>query len=502
MTDLAPQSLWGLPVIVGAGVAGAVAALTLAPRPVLLLDAAPGGDGSSSRWAQGGLAAAVGPDDSPALQTADTIAVGAGLNESEIAAQIIAAGPATVAALEAFGVRFDRAADGAFALGLEAAHARRRILHVRDATGKAILEALTAQIARTESVTRISGSALRLETGDGRITGVTLAQADRTIFLPTGIVILATGGVGGLWRSTTNPAGSRGGGLALAARAGAALQDIEFVQFHPTALVGGADPMPLISEAVRGEGALLIDADGRRFMEGVPGGELAPRDILARAVFAQWATGAGAALDARHWPSGKFAARFPTIHGVLAESGLDPERDPIPVRPAAHYHMGGVKVDARGRSSVEGLWAIGEVASTGLHGANRLASNSLLEAAVCGRLAGEDVGGVTLAHIVGGDAEPVDPSPADPEMIAQIRRLMDDDVGVVRHASGLARAVAKLGESYHDAIGSEASDIAGTALLIALAAERRTESRGAHYRSDCGAAAEPHHSQSRWTELP
>ena len=395
LIELAPHALWGRPVIVGGGVAGAVAALTLSPRPAVLIDPVPIGREAASRWAQGGLAAAVGGDDSPHLQAEDTVAAGAGLSDSQVATRIAEEGPATVAALERFGVHFDRIASGAFSLGLEAAHSRRRILHVRDATGSAIVEALGRRILETPSVEILTAAAVRLVVTDGKIGGVLIRQGTNIVLLPTGTVVLATGGVGGLWQSTTNPIGARGAGIVLAARAGAVLADLEFVQFHPTALAVGADPMPLISEAVRGEGAVLVNGQGERFMAGTPGEDLAPRDVVARAVFAEWAKdGGSAALDVRHFAPGAFAARFPTIHRVLAEYGLDPERSPIPVRPAAHYHMGGVKVDGVGRTSVAGLWAAGEVACTGLHGANRLASNSLLEAAVCGRLVAEDIAGI------------------------------------------------------------------------------------------------------------
>ncbi len=502
LIEIAPHALWGRPVIVGGGVAGAVAALTLSPQPCVLLDPVPVGHEAASRWAQGGLAAAVGPDDSPTLQAQDTVAAGAGLSDPQVAARIAEEGPATVAALERFGVRFDRAADGTFSLGLEAAHSRRRILHVRDATGSAIVEALGARILNTPSVEVLTAAALRLVVTDGRIAGVLIRQGETTVLLPTTTVVLATGGVGGLWRSTTNPVGARGNGIVLAARAGAVLADLEFMQFHPTALAVGADPMPLISEAVRGEGAVLVDAAGNRFMAGTPGGDLAPRDVVARAVFAQWAKqGGSAALDVRHFVPGTFAARFPNIHRVLNDYGLDPARTPIPVRPAAHYHMGGVKVGATGRTSVEGLWACGEVSCTGLHGANRLASNSLLEAAVCGRLVAEDIAGLS-SPAPRADAEHVGVMSGRGDSLDEIRTLMDRDVGVVRDEAGLSRAIARLRSLRAEAQGAIDEDAASTALLIALAAERRKESRGAHFRSDAAPQTMPAvHSTSRWSDL-
>ncbi len=502
LIELAPQALWGRPVIIGGGVAGAVAALTLSPSPVVLLDPVPIGREAASRWAQGGLAAAVGSDDSPQLQVQDTIAAGAGLSDPVVAARIAQEGPATVEALERFGARFDRTASGAYSLGLEAAHSRRRILHVRDATGGAIVEALGARILVTPSVEVLTAAALRLIVTGGRISGVLIRHGKTTVLLPTGLVVLATGGVGGLWRSTTNPVGARGAGIVLAARVGAVLADLEFMQFHPTALAVGADPMPLISEAVRGEGAVLVDAQGNRFMADTPGGDLAARDVVARAVFAQWAKeGGSAALDVRHFALGAFAARFPNINRVLADHGLNPERTPIPVRPAAHYHMGGVKVDETGRTSVEGLWACGEVACTGLHGANRLASNSLLEAAVCGRLVAEDIAG-SAAPTPKTNTEQAPIEPGKGLIIPAIRELMDRDVGVVRNEAGLQRAISRLSALRAEADGAVAEDAVATALLIALAAERRKESRGAHFRSDASAPVElPAHSTSHWSDL-
>ncbi len=500
LIELAPRALWGRPVVIGGGVAGAVAALTLSPRPAVLIDPVPVGHEAASRWAQGGLAAAVGGDDTPALQAADTIAAGAGLTDPDVAARITAEGPATVAALEQFGVRFDRSADGAFSLGLEAAHSRRRILHVRDATGSAIVEALGARIAVTPSIAVLTAAALRLAVTDGRISGVIIRLGDATMLLPTGAVVLATGGVGGLWQSTTNPVGARGIGIALAGRAGATLADLEFMQFHPTALAVGADPMPLVSEAVRGEGAILVNEAGERFMAGTPGGDLAPRDVVARGVFAQWArAGGSAALDVSHFPAGTFAARFPNISRVTSDYGLDPEHRPIPIRPAAHYHMGGVKVDAASRTSIEGLWACGEVACTGLHGANRLASNSLLEAAVTGRLAAEDIAGLTIP--AGGQASDAAPviSGHGADILAPVREIMDRDVGVVRDRAGMARAAAGLEAFREQSLGTAAEDPVSVALLIANAALRRTESRGAHFRSDGTAQSDPaEHSTSHW----
>jgi L-aspartate oxidase len=267
-------------------------------------------------------------------------------------------------------------------LGLEAAHGRRRIVHAGgDRSGSEIMRALIAAVRQTPSITVLDGvEARRLLVADGRVAGVLAASATETLVLPASRVVIATGGLGGLYRHTTNPLGALGQGVALAARAGAVLADMEFVQFHPTALDVGLDPMPLVSEAVRGEGAVLIDESGGRFTD-----ELKPRDQVSRAVWRHLGDGHPVFLDAREALGTRFAARFPAIAAHCRAAGLDPARDAIPVRPAVHYHMGGIAVDAEGRSTVPGLWAAGEVAATGLHGANRLASNSLLEAAVCGR---------------------------------------------------------------------------------------------------------------------
>jgi len=288
-------------------------------------------------------------------------------------------GPAAIETLLRYGVRFDRDTTGALSLGLEAAHARRRIVHATgDGTGRAIMRALSDAVRATPSITVLEGlEARRLLVVDGAISGVLATSSSSTVLLPTGRVVIATGGVGGLFLHSTNPRGAFGQGLALAARAGAELVDMEFVQFHPTALDTDASPLTLVSEAVRGEGATLVDETGTRFMEITPGKELAPRDVVARAVWRHISQGHRVFLDARHALGSDFARHFPVFAASCAIAGIDPAIRPIPIRPAAHYHMGGIKVDQAGCSSLRGLWACGEAASTGLHGANRLVSNSL-----------------------------------------------------------------------------------------------------------------------------
>jgi L-aspartate oxidase len=374
------------PVIVGGGIAGLLTALRLVPLPVVVLTKAQLETEASSAWAQGGIAAAIGPGDDPELHLADTLAAGDGLCEVDVARRVTAAGPDAIELLLRYGVRFDRDHVGALRLGLEAAHRRHRIVHAAgDGTGREIMRALAAAVRETPSIIVMEGvEARRLMVADGAVTGV-LAASERgdAMLLPTGRVLMATGGIGGLFLHTTNPRGSFGQGLSLAAGAGAALIDMEFVQFRPTALDVGEHPLTLVSEAVRGDGAILIDSTGTRFMADVPGQELAPRDVVARAVWCRQAEGHRVFLDARAALGDRFARRFPVIAAACAAAHIDPAKQPIPIRPTAHYHMGGIAVDEQGRSTLAGLWACGEVAGTGLHGANRLASNSLQEAVVC-----------------------------------------------------------------------------------------------------------------------
>ncbi|MBV8087178.1 MAG: FAD-binding protein, partial [Chloroflexi bacterium] len=320
--------------------------------------------------------------------------------------------------------------------------------------------------------------ARRLLVEDGAVAGVLAESRGAPMVLPTSRVVVATGGIGGLFLHTTNPAGSFGKGLALAARAGAALRDLEFVQFHPTALDSGVYPLGLISEAVRGEGAVLIDETGRRFMEEVPGAELAPRDVVARAVWRQPSDGHRVFLDARAALGQRFAERFPGIAALCRVAGIDPAVQPIPVRPAAHYHMGGIAVDAAGRSTVEGLWACGEAACTGIHGANRLASNSLLEAVVCAGWVANSVAGAMARRIRRPRAAPLPPQPA-PDAV---RPILSHAAGVVREGAALVDATAELLPLAMS--GGPASDPAAIGLMIAVAALRRCESRGAQYRTD------------------
>jgi len=393
-------------VIVGGGLAGLFCALKLAPRPVTVISAAPLGQGASTAWAQGGIAAAVAEGDSPEAHAADTIAVGAGLVDERVALGLAREAGARIDDLLRYGVPFDRDLEGRLAVGREAAHSARRIVHVRgDMAGKAIISALIEAVRRTPSIRVIEGLvAESLLTEDGAVSGLQLRKAHdtaaRPVIIASRAIVLATGGIGHLYAVTTNPQEARGLGLALAARAGAVIADPEFVQFHPTAIMVGRDPAPLATEALRGEGATLINNNGERFMQAIhPLAELAPRDIVARGVFAELAAGRGAFLDARQALGPRFAERFPTVHASCLAGGLDPATQPIPIAPAAHYHMGGIASDEQARSSLSGLWVVGECASTGLHGANRLASNSLLEALVFGARAAKDIAAHVTAEL-------------------------------------------------------------------------------------------------------
>ncbi len=480
-------------VIVGGGLAGLFCALKLAPRPVTLISVAPLGQGASSAWAQGGIAAAVAEGDSPEAHGADTIAVGGGLVDEAVALGIAREASPRIHDLLAYGVPFDRDLEGRLAVGREAAHSARRIVHVcGDGAGAAIIAALVEAVRRTPSIRLIEGFAAEaLLTEDGAVTGLQLREAGnaavRPILLATRAVVLATGGIGHLYAVTTNPLEASGSGLAIAARAGAVIADPEFVQFHPTAIRVGRDPAPLATEALRGEGATLINGRGERFMLARhPLAELAPRDIVARGVFAEIAAGRGAFLDAREALGARFAEKFPTVHASCIAAGIDPATQAIPISPAAHYHMGGVAVDGRGRSSIDGLWAGGEVSSTGAHGANRLASNSLLEAVVYAARIADDIAGRAIpspARLPDALVRTMGDAP-DAAAAARLRATMSAHVGVIRDGDGLAQAVRSFAAIEREATSIVVRNMATSALLVAAAALTRRESRGAHFRSD------------------
>jgi len=489
------------PIVVGTGIAGLWTAWRLASdgHGAILLTKASIAD-SASAWAQGGIAVALGPGDSPSQHAADTIAASDGLADPEAVRILTNEGPDRIYELLELGAVFDRGPDGRLRFGLEAAHTRPRIIHAGgDRTGAALINCLAhvvrchprIEILEYTEVCRVlvhegrTAGVLALESNGGRQSRTTA----RPIFAPA--VVLATGGVGQLYAVTTNPTLATADGWALAHHAGAALRDLEFLQFHPTALkLPGVNPAPLISEAVRGAGAILVDRAGQRFaLDADPRGELAARDVVARAVAAADADG-GAWLDARGVED--FAGRFPGITAMLAQHALDAGRDLLPVAPALHYAMGGIETDLDGMSTLPGLWAVGEVARTGVHGANRLASNSLLEGLVFANRAGHALG-LGLAH----SASPATNAPVDSfedhgadaaceEIRERMRLTMTADVGLQRTETSLVRAEETLAELARTAAPDawRTQNQLLVARLITEAARERRESRGGHRRLD------------------
>ena len=494
--ELPPRAEGGGIVIVGAGLAGLFTALKLAPFPVTVVSATPFGQGGSSVWAQAGIAAALAEGDSPEAHAVDTIRAGAGIVDEKIALLLAREARDRVEDLLRYGVPFDKDLEGHLDLAREAAHGARRILHVKgDTAGRAIMAALTAAARATPSIQVLEGWGVRdLVIRDGQIAGIEVARVDasplaRGMVLEACAVVLATGGSGQLFAITTNPRESRGEGIAIAGRAGATIADAEFVQFHPTAINVGRDPTPLATEALRGEGAILINGRGERFLRALhEDAELGPRDIVARGVYREMMSGRGAFLDCRKIGA-EFPEQFPTVFAACEAAGLDPRREPIPVAPAAHYHMGGVLTDANGRATVEGLWACGEVASTGAHGANRLASNSLLEAVVFGARVAHDIcermptsRAVALDVALEQTAVAAEP---DSQAVRTLRRTMTAKVGVIRDDASLASALGFISDLDRTAPSDpRLKNMLTTAKLITTAALMRKESRGAHFRSD------------------
>ena len=492
-------------VVIGSGVAGLAAALSLSPRRVTLITKARFAHGGSSPWAQGGIAAAVAEGDAPGLHALDTLDAGAGLCDPVAVDILTGEGPTRVRRLIEIGARFDRKPDGELALGREGAHGRRRILHAGgDRTGAEMVRALAAAVEDDTAVTiHEHVFAMDLVRRDERIVGVLgrvgEGQSARRVLYRASAVILASGGFGRLYAKTTNPAECTGDGLAMAARAGARLADLEMVQFHPTAMAvdvpGGT--LPLVTEALRGEGAHLVDETGERFMPAIhPDAELAPRDVVARAIWERRNAGHEVYLDARPTVGDAFPTRFPTVFEHCRNHSIDPRREPIPVTPAAHYAMAGVQSDGRGRTSLDGLWVCGEVSATGVHGANRLASNSLLEALVYGHRVALDVATETpmiaVADETGLDHAVIRRDEAVPTAGDQdtIRRLMWEHVALARDGQGLALALKSLNglgavdrESAHRE-PDETVNLWTVARLVTAAAAARQESRGSHFRTD------------------
>lgn len=489
--------------IVGAGLAGLFCALKLAPRPVTVISPVPLGNGASSAWAQGGVAAAVGPGDTSHAHAVDTEIAGAGIVDEDEAESVTSEAAARIEDLARWGTPFDRDELGHYVLSKEAAHSRNRVVRVEgDRAGYAIMQAIIAEVRKTPSIRIVEGlTVVDLARADGRIIGVYARKlGDRyaePVLIRARATVLAAGGLGGLFAVTTNPSGVRGHAMGMAARAGALIADPEFVQFHPTAIATGADPAPLATEALRGEGAILVNDLGERFMLDVhPDAELAPRDIVARANYRQIKAGRKVFLDTREAIGARILTAFPTVAKYCTDFGIDPVTQLIPVTPAAHYHMGGVKVEANGRASLPGLWAAGECSSTGLHGANRLASNSLLEAVVYGARIAADISGLEplrnpLAPFPGIGWDPVEGEKVEERLrnhvsVKELRRTMTDLVGVERNATDLRTALRRIAEIEASAQGVTRSflNMTTSATLVAAGALQREESRGGHFRTD------------------
>ncbi|MET8983081.1 L-aspartate oxidase [Streptomyces sp. NPDC004539] len=515
----APAPGWAISadvVVVGSGVAGLTAALRCeaAGLDTVVVTKARLDDGST-RWAQGGIAAALGEGDTPEQHLDDTLVAGAGLCDEDAVRILVTEGPDAVRRLVATGAHFDESAEGDLELTREGGHHRRRIAHAGgDATGAEISRALVEAV-RARGVRTVENALVLdlLTDAEGRTAGVTLhvmgeGQHDGVGAVHAPAVVLATGGMGQVFSATTNPSVATGDGVALALRAGAEVSDLEFVQFHPTVLFLGAEAegqQPLVSEAVRGEGAHLVDADGVRFMAGQHElGELAPRDIVAKGIMRRMQE-KGAEhmyLDARHFGADMWEHRFPTILAACRAHGIDPVREPIPIAPAAHHASGGVRTDSHGRTTVPGLYACGEVACTGVHGANRLASNSLLEGLVYAERIAADIAGTGLHARVPVPVE-TPSTPAHPLLAPEerftIQRIMTDGAGILRSAGSLAQAAGQLDALHAHARGAldengktaepgvdtwETTNLLCVARVLVAAAGLREETRGCHWRED------------------
>ncbi|OOG65978.1 L-aspartate oxidase [Rhodanobacter sp. B04] len=470
-------------VVVGGGAAGLTTALALAPTPVRLLCRAHDGSGTASALAQGGIAAALDPSDSPAMHALDTLTAGAHHNNAAMVQWLCSQAPAAIGWLQAQGVAFDRDADGHLHLGREGGHLAARIVHAGgDASGVALVQALRQRAQQSSHIQwrgdmDVDGLLLRGDAVCGVCTHDTRGHRHE---MEAAAVVLATGGIGALYARTSNPPGADGSGLALGMSAGARTRDLEFVQFHPTALnVAGVHCLPLITEALRGAGARLYGATGQLLMaDQHPLGDLAPRDVVARRVWQACRDDGSAWLDARE-VDGEWERRFPTVLAACLAEGIDPRLQPIPVTPVAHFHMGGIAADADGRTGVPGLYAVGEVACSGVHGANRLASNSLLEGVLCGQRLGLMLATMDLRAASSGPYRWVGRAASLPQSrLEALRMLLWQTAGPEREATGLQNAL-KACLAWADE-GWQAR----LAQRVLEAALSRTHSLGAHYRTD------------------
>ena len=478
--------------VIGAGLAGLSLALRLAPRPCIVLSPAALGQAAASAWAQGGIAAAVGPSDTPQSHAADTILAGAGLVDPKVAVTIASEAPARLQELIDLGIPFDRDSGGRLLLSLEAAHSHARVARVSgDLAGRAIMNSLVSAARAAPHITVLEGMrAVALLHDVAGVRGALVRSPAGDGVIEAAETVLASGGAGGLFSVTTNPIEARGSAMAQAFCVGAVIADPEFIQFHPTALASGGDPAPLITEALRGEGAVLVDFQGAPFMSRYhPKGDLAPRDIVARAIHAERQRNGGAWLDCRDAIGRRFPEAFPTVFASCIAAGIDPRNSPIPVAPAAHYHMGGVATDLSGRTNVTGLSACGECASTGAHGANRLASNSLLESVVfAARIADRLLNmSLTLPKAKAPQQQELPPRVVT-RTLTLLRQKMSADCGVLRNKASLTSL---LNWVTSQSVTGPAPSALLAARLIVMAALNREESRGGHFREDF-TTTEPH----------
>ena len=487
-------------VIVGGGVAGLTTALNLAPRKVCIITKSTLGVNTSSMWAQGGIAAAVGINDSVKSHIEDTVATAKGLADENVIVKVVNEAKNIINDLESFGVNFDKNEDGSFDLGLEAAHSSNRIVRSKgDSSGIEIMRGLIEKVHDSNNITVLENVSIdSIMSENNTIHGVIgrLAQdniPDNHVIIECSNVVLATGGLGGIFANTTNPRSSYGEGIALAAQAGAVLTDMEFIQFHPTGLDFGMDPTPLATEAIRGDGAYLVNQNEERFMLGVhPENELAPRDLVAQNLFKQIEQGNSVFLDCRK-VSNEFETKYPQVASYCQAAGLNPKIDLLPILPVAHYHIGGVKTDLEGKTSIEGLWCCGEVAATGIHGANRLASNSLLESMVFGRIVAKNINSLPIKRVskinpdfIRMHKEKTKNRIRAKKYIWQLRSSMMRNIGIVRNHSSIVRGLHDILKIERESKGLSAklNDMILVSKFIIIGAYLRKESRGCHLRSD------------------